>query len=549
MASARGPEVLVEEDGAAEDEEDLPTRAASGESGGSRGAAAFRSLRTCEASQLTTGQSSTISSSHLRTASRLRVQCVKATNLPAADIRFLRPPTSDPYVILMLKDSANNRLYGQSQTRIMYETLNPRWNEEFLFTVGKKMEKLCLHVDVFDADDGEEDDFLGQAEVNLTRSLLRRAKGKWHEEVLKLVDDTHRQSPVPASGSLVLRIKWEPGGGSSELTLRRVLRSPRALNMWGATLLGTAALLLMVAAEARWLCSGAALSDCTSLEVPGGTTSAVLAAFGACTAALVQFAGAAGIFGRSWDSRPHSFADLLERELVAPAAVVQSGGRRQRMPNVQMEVQGNPMAGLSMSMTTAFIPRVSITTVRFISWLGSMVAGGMSSIGLLLTWVRHGGPSTIYGEAVYLLVFAAVNVAMSSCILYYRYTILARVEKLAETTALARKATVVGQEDNTAEKLQQTLANGFKGIEELRDVTRRRMSSMAQDFHSLAQPLLQQPQAQGRHPTGVPLATAQALAAASANSIHIDPNGDNEEWDFRVDEAASPQMRRSYLCC
>ncbi|XP_066491064.1 E3 ubiquitin-protein ligase NEDD4 isoform X2 [Tiliqua scincoides] len=72
--------------------------------------------------------------------------------------------TSDPYVKVTVYDSANGVLTSV-QTKTVKKTLNPKWNEEFLFRVNPQKHRFLF--EVFDENRLTRDDFLGQVDVPL----------------------------------------------------------------------------------------------------------------------------------------------------------------------------------------------------------------------------------------------------------------------------------------------------------------------------------------------------------------------------------------------
>lgn len=426
-------------------------------------------------------------SRQMRMGSRLRVQCVRAVGLPPADERFLRAPSSDPYVVLMLQDQTLDRLYGRSRTRVIRETLNPLWNEEFLFTVGKKIERLCLQVEVFDEDEGE-DDFLGKASLVLGRQLLADAECGWVTRELHLEDDPSRDGVV-ASGFVEVRIRWDPGGEMSTCGYwKSLVRSPLALSLIGAMQLGCAGLLLIVAAQARWVCKGDAWSECDLVEVHGGSACASLASLGAMFGSSVHFGGAAGLFGSSWCHRPHIFADIVGQELLDVEEDIASVS-----PGLHFEVHGNMLSNMRLSMKTSICPSaLNVSTVRVASMISHMVAGMMASLAVLLAYLQHGG-TKILAEATYLSAAALLCILGAATALSFRYTLLARVDKqaMADKYVNSRHARTA-EVDQRADlnNFPQSLAEVPRALEELRDVGKLRLHSIAQDFQQLAQPLL-----------------------------------------------------------
>lgn len=78
---------------------------------------------------------------------RIRVRCVSASNLAAVDRNLFRW-CSDPYAVLYLRDSHNKQQSPQRHTHRALRTLNPRWKEDFVFSVRKRSATLTLHIDI-----------------------------------------------------------------------------------------------------------------------------------------------------------------------------------------------------------------------------------------------------------------------------------------------------------------------------------------------------------------------------------------------------------------
>ena len=94
----------------------------------------------------------------------LRLKIISGHNLPNADVGIGNK--SDPYV----KIHAPNHSFIPKKTKIKKNTLNPKWNEEFLIKVSPGVEQKIL-LEVFDYDHLTSDDFLGKVELNLDNML------------------------------------------------------------------------------------------------------------------------------------------------------------------------------------------------------------------------------------------------------------------------------------------------------------------------------------------------------------------------------------------
>ena len=98
------------------------------------------------------------------TSEFLRLKIISGHNLPNADVGFGNK--SDPYV----KIHAPNHAFIPKKTKIKKNTLNPKWDEEFLIKVSPGVEQKIL-LEVFDYDHLTSDDFLGKVELNLDNML------------------------------------------------------------------------------------------------------------------------------------------------------------------------------------------------------------------------------------------------------------------------------------------------------------------------------------------------------------------------------------------
>ncbi|KAM3876779.1 E3 ubiquitin-protein ligase NEDD4-like [Diretmus argenteus] len=90
----------------------------------------------------------------------LRVKVVAGIGLAKKDILG----ASDPYTRLSLYDPVIGEITSL-QTKTIKKTLDPKWNEEFYFTVHPRKHRLLL--EVFDENRLTRDDFLGQVDVPL----------------------------------------------------------------------------------------------------------------------------------------------------------------------------------------------------------------------------------------------------------------------------------------------------------------------------------------------------------------------------------------------
>lgn len=118
----------------------------------------------------------------------LQVHIGEARDLPARDSNGL----SDPYVHLQLGST-------KYRTSVVYKSLNPKWNEKFVFKVENLQDDLVLTL--WD-EDRFVDDFLGQLKVPV-QSILEADKQKvptsWHT-----LQKRYPFSKAPVSGELLV---------------------------------------------------------------------------------------------------------------------------------------------------------------------------------------------------------------------------------------------------------------------------------------------------------------------------------------------------------
>lgn len=93
----------------------------------------------------------------------LKVRVVRGKQLMRKDIFG----TSDPYVNITLREGSHTDpySYGKVSTRTVKNSLNPEWNQEYLFRVRPHDQRLLF--EVYDQNRITRDDFLGQIELSL----------------------------------------------------------------------------------------------------------------------------------------------------------------------------------------------------------------------------------------------------------------------------------------------------------------------------------------------------------------------------------------------
>jgi E3 ubiquitin-protein ligase NEDD4 len=103
--------------------------------------------------------------------SKIRLKIIRGKNLMKKDIFG----ASDPYVKIDLNTINGDETIDSVLTKTKKKTLNPEWNEEFVFRVKPAEHKLVLQV--FDENRLTRDDFLGMVELTLV-NLPREQDGR-----------------------------------------------------------------------------------------------------------------------------------------------------------------------------------------------------------------------------------------------------------------------------------------------------------------------------------------------------------------------------------
>merc|ERR1712226_1196587 len=101
----------------------------------------------------------------------LRLKVIAGHNLAKKDIFG----ASDPYTRIDLVTVEGDEVEDSVLTKTKKRTLNPKWEEEFIFRVAPEKHKLVL--EVFDENRLTRDDFLGMVELPLT-GMPREVEGR-----------------------------------------------------------------------------------------------------------------------------------------------------------------------------------------------------------------------------------------------------------------------------------------------------------------------------------------------------------------------------------
>lgn len=154
---------------------------------------------------------------------KVKVLCIGAGGLRAADTHVFKKASSDPYMRFWLVNThPDNAAY---QTKTIEKTCDPRWHQEFSVDVHKLPSGALptIFFEVWDEDVGEEDDFLGEMKVDLAEVGIARYPNVWRDLTVKLASNKEK-GKYHASGAVRLRLRWEPDGLSSTHSLSSILR-------------------------------------------------------------------------------------------------------------------------------------------------------------------------------------------------------------------------------------------------------------------------------------------------------------------------------------
>ncbi|XP_078281466.1 E3 ubiquitin-protein ligase NEDD4-like isoform X4 [Rhinoraja longicauda] len=155
----------------------------------------------------------------------LRVKVISGIDLAKKDIFG----ASDPYVKLSLYVADENRELALIQTKTIKKSLNPKWNEEFLFRVNPQNHRLLF--EVFDENRLTRDDFLGQVDVPLNH-LPAEDPALERPYTFKDFLLRPRSHKSRVKGFLRLKMAYLPrNGGQEEETPEQREESERAWDM------------------------------------------------------------------------------------------------------------------------------------------------------------------------------------------------------------------------------------------------------------------------------------------------------------------------------
>jgi len=357
-------------------------------------------------------------------AGRLRVRCVGATGLPAADCpsSWLTKATSDPYAELSLKVNGEKH-WKSHRTRTVPQTLDPSWHQEFAFDLRGEIRHLTLNIEVFDEDEEDEWDYLGTVQQSLNKKQLLDLAGNWRTfnsavradpAMIDLLKQEERKV-FEARGSLQFKVRWEPAGFLSYWAiLYQVAHSPTACLVLGALQVGTAGILLLVAYTARWLCRGPTFPGCQEVLVPGPQACCLFGAFASFVSTAIRLAGATGVLGHDFDAESlgllHSMA--FDQELG------EIDDSDEDEPGVVIEIGTTYGTRWGITFRTNLCPwLLPAKASRFTAWM-------LHFLGLTMAALACGLARLHRGNAEFLVEASYLTMAATGCFLGGAFTII-----------------------------------------------------------------------------------------------------------------------------
>ncbi|CAJ1339628.1 unnamed protein product, partial [Effrenium voratum] len=355
-------------------------------------------------------------------AGRLRVRCLGARDLRPFQVQiFSQGANSDPYAVLGLRRQHGN-FVKWTQRRCTHperKTRHPCWREEFWFTLPTPLERsdYTLEVAIYGVLQGrKQDEFLGCAELAIPEIEADERK----VEELQLGPSGSTGS-TESEGRVRLELMWEPNCARQSdtmlLFMGRSYNTVMGLRFCSIGILAIGGLLLMVAQGARWVCTGQSFADCKEVSVPGARVASVLGSMSAVASGITNFLGTAGFFGSSWkEGAPMGLLDDVEsRHLDLQDDLAPTGWAAQASPTLQLQVEQKHLFVWDVSVLSGnFCPvKISLPSVRLLTWYGQGVALLMACLSVLLSYLED-GPDQFLGEASYLAIWAFVLLSVSA---------------------------------------------------------------------------------------------------------------------------------------
>ncbi|CAK8995137.1 unnamed protein product [Durusdinium trenchii] len=382
---------------------------------------------------------------------RLRVRCLGARDLRPFQVQIFSQGAvhSDPYAVLCLRRTERADAGGGHRmdagaafwtlrrcTHPVRKTRHPCWREEFWFSLPTSPDQsdYALEVTIYGVLQGrKQDEFLGYAELPIPPMDAEERK----VEELQLGPSGSTGS-TESEGRVRIELMWEPTTRRQTDTLMlfvfRSMNTVMGLRFFSIANLAIGGLLLLVAQGSRWLCAGDTFADCTNVEVPGARVAAVLGGMSAIASGVTNFLGTAGFFGNTWrEGTPNGLLDEVQSGYLdwqddrAPA-----GWASIKAPTLQLQVEQKHLFVWDVSVTAADLcpVKISMSSVRLLTWFGQGVALIMSSLSILLCWLDD-SPHRFLGEGAWIS-FGALLMVLSSALLSGREACLSDPEEREE---------------------------------------------------------------------------------------------------------------------
>jgi len=367
---------------------------------------------------------------------RLIVRVVHARGLAAADSRVFRRGSSDPYVVLTLREASG--CCSRRKTHTCPRTLDPKWHQQFTFSVRNEADGMTLAVEVWDEDPrNTQDNFLGQAEVLLNVGSLPL---DWQRHTLSLEPRSHSQTrgkqagplsmfsniqalssgkDVKVKGEISIAIgyeRWKTKGLVDRF--RAVMNSAKAMSMMAAFFIVFAGFVLLVTTQARILCTGLALSNCKEKPVDSAKVSTACAAVCSLLCGAIHLMGSMNWLGVEWNCNYLTIMDLLEDPDEQEYRNTLDDAENLLGISFEMTPQSRGRAHIALGAALGSIFKIKrpILLLRLIAWCSHFLACVLLVLALLLIWVEATPQpyGDILAEGVYLVAFSLVTIWMSA---------------------------------------------------------------------------------------------------------------------------------------
>jgi len=233
----------------------------------------------------------------------------------------------------------------------------------------------------------KQDEFLGYAEFQIPH--MDADERKVQELHLGASGSTGSSE---SEGRVRIELMWEPAcrrqSDAFLLFANRGLNTVMGLRFFSIANLAIAGLLLLVAQGSRWLCEGQSFATCEEVSVPGSRMAAVLGGMSAISSGITNFLGTAGFFGNTWrEGTPVDLIDDVQSGYLDLQDDLAATSWATRMaPTLQLQVEQKHLFVWDVSvMATGLCPvKISMSSIRLLTWFGQGVALIMASLSLVL---------------------------------------------------------------------------------------------------------------------------------------------------------------------